>query len=183
MLVPKQGKLLVSNPFLKDPNFLRSVILICEKDEAGSLGFILNKRFEQNLNDIVELKTKKKIPVFYGGPVYTDNLYFLHNRPDLISDSIEVLNDIFWGGNFEEAIAHVNNGSLTESNIRFCVGYSGWTKGQLEDEVDEGSWIVTKIDPINIFENSDETLWKDVLTTMGGEYKIMVNYPLDPSMN
>jgi putative transcriptional regulator len=177
------GKLLISNPFLKDPNFIRSVILICEKDEGGTLGFILNKRFEQSLNELVSLETNQDFPVYYGGPVSTNSLYFLHNRPDVISASTPIGENVFWGGDFEETISNINNGVINFHQIKFFVGYSGWSNGQLEEEVEEGSWMVEKMQPFNLFESNENSLWKDVLVRMGGNYKIMANYPLDPTLN
>lgn len=179
----KSGKILLSNPFLKDPNFLRSVVLICEYDKQGTVGFVLNKQYNQTLSEVLNINTDIEFPLYYGGPVEIDTLHFLHQRPDLITDSLHLTDNIYWGGNFEETILQINAGNILPHEIKFCIGYSGWSGGQLEAEIEEQSWIITNATNAIIFNKKVDSLWKDVLVSMGGEYKIISGFPLDPQSN
>ncbi len=179
----KSGKILLSNPFLKDPNFVRTVVVLCEYDKAGTVGFVLNKLYKQNLNELIDLTTENIFPVYYGGPVATDTLHFLHQRPDIISEGLHITDNIYWGGNFEQTLVNINAGNILPNDIKFCLGYSGWSAGQLEFEIDEQSWILTNATNAIVFNNKINTLWKDVLVSMGGEYKLISGFPLDPQNN
>ena len=137
MISPSRGTLLIANPFLKDPNFSRTVIFLCEHNEDGSFGFVLNKKYTQSLEELVPEIGSGSFPVFQGGPVQKDALHFLHQYPQLISGGEEVLTDIFWGGNFESLLINLKNNDITNNRIRFFIGYSGWSEGQLENELKE----------------------------------------------
>lgn len=179
----KSGRILLSNPFLKDPNFVRTVLVLCEYDKNGAVGFVLNKLYNKNLNQLIDLTTENSFPVFTGGPVATDTLFFLHQRPDIISNGEHITDNIYWGGNYEETLANINAGNLLPNDIKFCLGYSGWSGGQLEFEMDEKSWIVTNATNAVVFNKDIVSLWKNVLVSMGGEYKLISNFPLDPQSN
>ena len=175
--------LLISNPFLKDPNFTRSVILVCEHLPEGTFGFVLNKVFPKSLNELLPDLDGIQIPVYQGGPVQPDALHFLHQYPDLISGGEEVSRGIYWGGNFESLLIHVKNNDIHPERIRFFIGYSGWTEGQLEYELKEESWVTATATPELIFNTNPEDVWKDSLNHLGGNYKMMINFPLDPQLN
>ena len=177
------GMLLVSDPFLNDPNFLRSVILVCEHNDDGSFGFVLNKRYTKNLNELIPDVNQIHFPVFCGGPVQLDTLHFLHIRPDLIDGGINIIDNIHWGGNFEQVLELIKTKKITPRDIRFYIGYSGWTEGQLEDEITEKTWILHLAETKFVFHLNVEMLWKDVLKDMGGDYKMMVNFPINPTLN
>jgi len=183
MNIIESGILLVSDPFLKDPNFLRSVILICEHEAEGSLGFVLNKQYTKNLNQLIEGVDGLHFPVFLGGPVQTDALHFLHTKPRLIEGGLNIINGVYWGGNFEQALDLMKSKKITPRDIRFYLGYSGWSIGQLDAEVAEKSWLLHKAERQFIFHHNADTLWKDVVKDMGGEFKQLVNYPIDPQLN
>jgi len=183
MNILESGMLLVSDPFLKDPNFLRSVILICEYNNNGSLGFVVNKRFDRNLNELVDNLDNIHFPIFQGGPVHLNTLHFLHTKPNLISGGVHIIDNIHWGGNFNIVLELIKTKKITPRDIRFYVGYSGWSEGQLEEEIDEKSWILHKATRPFVFHLNIDNLWKDVLNDMGGEYKLMTNFPIDPQMN
>lgn len=180
---PTSGFLLIAEPFLKDPNFMRTVIFLCEHQHEGSVGFVLNKLFDSSLNELIDLETDKEVPVFYGGPVQTDTIHFIHQRPDLIQGGIEVIKDLYWGGNFEEVLALLNAGKIKENDIRFFIGYSGWGEGQLEEEMASNSWLTVKAVNNIVFHNNNESLWKDALDLLGKDYTIMKNFPIDPRLN
>jgi putative transcriptional regulator len=177
------GLLLISDPFLKDPNFMRTVILLCEHHEEGSLGFVLNRPYDQPLGELISDLEGTTIPVYYGGPVQLDTVHFLHTRPDLIEGGFEVNDGIFWGGDFEEVVALIKEKKLKASDIRFYIGYSGWGIGQLETELKEKSWITREaIQPL-VFHKEADMIWKEALKDLGGEYSQMTNYPIDPQLN
>lgn len=179
-----KGTLLIANPFLKDLNFLRTVVLICNHNAAeGSVGFVLNKPFSMHLHQLISEITDHDIPVSIGGPVQTDSLHFIHQYPDLIDGGEEILPGIFWGGNFETLKILLNNESLDKNKIRFFLGYSGWSEGQLNMELSGDSWITTSGTRKLLFDTPPENVWKDALKRMGGEYEKMINYPLDPQLN
>jgi len=131
-LKPKKGKLLIAEPSLTgDVSFNRSVVLLAEHNDEGSVGFILNKPLNYSMNDLVE-EIEMPFPVFNGGPVEQDNLYFIHKVPDLIPNSVEISDGIYWGGDFEITVTLVNSGKISQNDIRFFLGYSGWASLQLD---------------------------------------------------
>ena len=180
----KKGVLLVAEPsLLGDSSFNRSVILVADHNEDGSVGFILNKPLEYTVSDLVP-DLEAYFTIFNGGPVEQDNLYFIHNIPDLITDSIEISDGIFWGGNFELTKSLINENRITSKNIRFFLGYTGWSGNQLESELEEKSWIVLKnIHNKEILEKATDDFWKEKIITLGGEYLIWSNAPENPILN
>lgn len=179
----KQGILLLSDPFLKDPNFARSVVLLCEHNSEGSFGLVLNKKSPHRLSDLVEKAFDLTITVFDGGPVQQNTLHFIHRKPHLIPESVEVTKGIFWGGHFETILDLLRDGSLSQDDIRFFLGYSGWSQGQLEEEHEGKSWIIAPATSALIFLPKEEMIWKKSLHSLGGEYAQMSNYPSDPQLN
>ncbi len=183
MLQPAPGILLIADPFLKDPNFCRTVVFLCEHQHGGSFGFVLNKVFEYTLDELMGGFEGFELPVFVGGPVQPDTIHFLHQYPDLIPDSFEVMEGIYWGGNFEAVSALIKSNQADAARIRFFIGYSGWSDGQLGDELKEKSWILADATQQLVFHDNPEEVWKDSLKHLGGEYERMINYPLDPQFN
>jgi putative transcriptional regulator len=177
------GILLIADPFLKDPNFMRTVVFLCEHQEEGSFGFVLNRSYDYTLNDLVSGLEDLKIPVFYGGPVQIDTIHFLHQYPDLIPGGYEITDGIFWGGDFETAINLIRNNQIDLHRIRFYIGYSGWGGGQLNDELKEKTWLTVQANRKIIFHKETDEIWKDSLRLLGGEYEIMINFPIDPQLN
>ncbi len=183
MILPARGTLLIANPFLKDPNFIRSVIFLCEHKEEGSFGFVLNKKFSKTLGELIPELEEYTIPVYYGGPVQKDTIHFLHQYPDLIPGGEEVLDGVYWGGNFESLVTYVKNNDIDLNKIRFFIGYSGWSEGQLDDELEEKSWLTVDAIRKLIFHTHPEETWKDSLKHLGGDYEMMINFPIDPQLN
>ncbi|MFZ1453708.1 MAG: YqgE/AlgH family protein, partial [Ferruginibacter sp.] len=183
MIEPAAGILLIADPFLKDPNFLRTVVLLCEHQEAGSFGFVLNKQIEQALDELISDLEGHPLPVYYGGPVQMDTIHFLHQYPDLIPESVKVSDNIFWGGNFETVTALLKSKSIDPDKIKFFVGYSGWGDGQLSDELTEKSWLTVQATRELVFNTGFDEIWKNSLKTLGGEYERMIHYPIDPQLN
>ena len=181
---PKKGCLLISEPHLPDSNFERSVIILCEHNEKGSLGFVLNQPAKFALNDIMPNANKINVPIRIGGPVEHNTLHFLHrNNPDLEMSTI-ISDTINWGGNYELVFEWLKNGIANKEDFLFFVGYSGWSPGQLEEEIGRNSWIVfPEASQQLVFDTSSNNLWKEVLYKMGGRFSIFANYPTDPRLN
>ena len=178
----KSGNYLISEPFLEDESFSRSVVLLCDySKEDGAFGLILNKRATILLKDVVEID--KPFPIFVGGPVEHNTLHFIHVHGTKIEGSIDLGDGIYWGGDFEQISYMINDGLIKSTEIRFFLGYSGWAPGQLEEEMKENSWIVTNANSEEIFKLEDNAFWPSILKRMGGKYKLLANYPIDPRLN
>ena len=180
---PSKGILLVSEPFLSDPNFKRSVVLLAEHNAEGSIGFILNRPITFRLNEIVDDFLDFDAPVYLGGPVQQDSLHFIHRIPELAEQGDEIAPGVFWGGNFTRLKHMVLTGGINPDDIRFFIGYSGWGPNQLEQEMEQKAWIISHTRPGFAFTGNPKALWHDILTAMGGKYKAISNYPEDPSLN
>ncbi len=181
---PRKGDLLISEPLMPDNNFSRTVVLLCEHNDEGSFGFVVNRSSEVKLKDVMEDFDNAPHTVFVGGPVQQDSLHYIHCVPDLLDDSIEIKKGVYWGGNFEQLKAQVQRNSIAENEIKFFIGYSGWGEGQLMDEMKLNSWIVyKKTTSEQIFNTKPEELWKLTLENMGGKYRMYSNYPVDPRLN
>ncbi len=182
-LKPGKGKLLIAEPtILNDSSFKRTIILLTEHTAKSSVGFILNRPLNHVLNDLVP-EIDCDFTVYQGGPVEQDNLYFIHKVPELIPNSIEVANGIYWGGNFELLKELLIEHKLKSTDIRFFLGYSGWETDQLEDELNTDSWFISENDYDNILTTNNESFWKNKLLQRGGKYKIWANAPSDIQMN
>jgi putative transcriptional regulator len=180
----KKGYLLIAEPsIIGDLSFNRSVILLADHNQDGSVGFIMNKPLKYTISDLIpEISANFKI--FNGGPVEQDNLYFIHNIPKLIPNSIEISNGIYWGGDFDSTKDLINSGQIKKENIRFFLGYTGWEEHQLENEMKDNSWIVTKNNYENkIIGKSMLHFWKEQIMELGGEYLIWSNAPENPYLN
>jgi putative transcriptional regulator len=184
VLTPKKGCLLVSEPFLPDQNFERTVILLCEHNEEGSVGFILNKPSILKFDEAVEDVDNFHVPLYIGGPVQQDTLHFLHRTENVLEGSIKIAEKIYWGGNYEQLITIINSGTINKDDFKFFLGYSGWAPGQLEEELEQKSWIIyDEVTEEKVFEINSKHLWKEILKDMGGKFKVFANYPVDPRMN
>jgi len=183
-LKPAKGLLLVAEPsIIGDISFNRSVVLLAEYNESGSVGFILNKPLQYKLRDFVP-EINSKLPVFNGGPVEQDNLYFIHCIPEIIPDSIEISNGIYWGGDFSAIIDLLKEDKLNKNQIRFFLGYSGWESEQLEQELEVNSWVVVPNNYNNaIIGKTNINFWKEKMIEFGGDYILWSNAPENPSFN
>ena len=181
---PRKGDLLISEPFLADPNFARTVILLCEHNDEGSFGFVLNKQAQIKLNELIEGVGDRQDDIYIGGPVQQNTLQFIHRNDRLIEGGSEVRDGIFWGGNFEQMLTMMESKLINPDDIKFFVGYSGWVSGQLKSELEINSWIISRnVNIEQIFDTDVNSLWKEVLNTMGGKFKIVANFPVDPRLN
>ena len=178
------GCLLISEPFMMDPNFKRAVILLTEYSEAGAMGFILNHPGDFLLGDVLPDVSYSELSVYTGGPVGNNTLHFIHCCPEKIEDGIEIAEGIFWGGDFEKVKELVSSYQLSENEIRFFTGYSGWTPKQLDDEIKEDSWIVANpLQSGSIFTDHEENFWRQVVIGLGNRYAHIANFPENPTLN
>lgn len=183
-LNPSSGKLLISEPFLADPNFKRSVVLLTEHSEQGSVGFILNQPSNLLVKDLIQDFWSADFPVFIGGPVEVDTVHFIHRCYDKLNSGEEIADGIYWGGDFETLKALINQQGITEQEVKFFLGYSGWDHQQLESEIAANTWIVSdQYHPETVFSNNEEELWKEVIINLGPKYAHVSNFPIDPSLN
>ena len=180
----EKGHLLLAEPsIIGDLSFNRSVIFLADHTAEGSVGFILNKPLKYTIKDLLP-EVESNFKIFNGGPVEQDNLYFIHNVPILIPNSIEISNGIFWGGDFELTKDLINKGILKKKNIRFFLGYTGWDAQQLENELQANSWILTKnIYKDKILSKESVHFWKEKILELGGNYLIWSNAPENPILN
>jgi len=182
--LPSVGDLLISEPFLQDENFVRSVVLLCEHSEDGSFGLVINKPSILKLNELVEGLAFLDKDVFVGGPVEQNTLHFIYVGEKALEGSIALNEKVWWGGDYETLLEKLKTGLLDPDSVRFFLGYSGWGAEQLAEELTQGTWIISK-DNINeqTFEFTPDQLWRNLLKNMGGEFQLIANYPLDPRLN
>ncbi len=181
-IAPSKGRILLSEPFSKDIYFKRSVVLLTEHNPHGSVGFILNKPIDFNINKLIKDFPEFAANVSIGGPVKTDSIHFMHVLGDLIPGSMHVMDDLYWGGDFDTLKELIVTGIIKPDQIRFFVGYSGWHPKQLDNEIGKDFWLVTKLTSHDIMAFSDD-IWKQTLSKLGEKYKIWSNFPENPGMN
>lgn len=178
----KKGCLLIAELGLTgDASFSRAIIYLAEHNEEGSLGFVLNKKADVQLSDVLP-EIEQDYDLFIGGPVERDNLYYIHELPKLIPDSVQITDNIYWGGDFQKLYDKLRQGEIPPEKIKFFLGYSGWVPNQLESEVKTEAWIVCE-NEIDIFHKDVSTMWKEKLKELGGEYLIWANSPENPLDN
>lgn len=183
MTKPEKGKLLIAEPaILNDDSFNRSIILLTEHTNSNTIGFIINKPLRFTINDLIP-EIDNEFIVYQGGPVEQDNLYFVHSVPDKIPDSIEVSNGVYWGGDFDSLKTLLDQKMIEAHEIRFFLGYSGWSHQQLEEEIETNSWFVTENSYANIFAVETKKAWKNKLLERGGDYAIWANAPENIQLN
>ena len=167
---------------MADPNFRRTVVLVCEHTTSGSFGLVLNRPTGLSLSQATDETFTFDAELWTGGPVQPDTLHYLHPYADL-EGALPVIDGVFWGGEFEDLRAGLEADRLDTEQVRFFVGYSGWGEGQLDAEVDEGAWIVLDGSAEMVFSDGGDGLWRQVLRRLGGEYALLSTFPDDPRMN
>ncbi|MCG8410748.1 MAG: YqgE/AlgH family protein [Bacteroidales bacterium] len=178
----KQGRILISEPLLSDTYFKRSVVLLTEYSGDGAIGFVLNKPVDIALNDILDDFPKFNAKVYVGGPVAKDSIHFIHTLGDMVPNSVHVRDDIYWGGDFDSLKDLIAAGFVKNNQVRFFLGYSGWSPLQLDEEIKEKAWLVSEIKSTKIM-GADKSIWKQLLISLGKKYKVWANFPENPTMN
>ena len=180
---PEQGKLLLSEPFQKDLYFKRTVVLLTEHNDMGTVGFILNKPLDIKIHEAIDDFPEFDCPLYFGGPVSKNQLFYIHTLGDRLEGSVEIAPGIFWGGSFDTMRALIQDGMIQPGEVRFFAGYSGWEPTQLDKELEEKSWIIANSSKDYIMNNNTNKLWSTILKNMGQTYAVMANFPEDPSLN
>lgn len=180
---PERGQLLISEPFLADPNFRRTVVLLCEHELEVSVGFILNRLLSTNTDEVIPGLLSFSFPVFYGGPVEQNTLHFIHRRGDLIEDALPIAKGIFWGGNIHSIDQLLLENKVQPEDFKFFLGYSGWGEDQLNAEVFQKAWWATNSSPEIVFTDDLEEMWSRVVKKLGQNFAYLANSPEDYSWN
>jgi putative transcriptional regulator len=181
-LRPEQGRVLIAEPFLPGDYFNRSTVLLVQCSEEGDVGFILNKPTDLQVKDLFKGFPDFESNAFLGGPVSNDKLFFLHTLGEKIPDSLKVNDELFWSGNFDHLTALIRAGLVEEEEVRFFLGYSGWSAGQLADEIAGHSWVVVDASVESIL-SSDENFWNESIKSIGGNALLWQNFPENPEYN
>lgn len=182
-VLPTKGCVLISEPFLQDAYFQRSVVLLIDHSEIGSMGFVLNKELEIDLSELIEdVHSEKKLPIFLGGPVAVETLFYIHSFK-FIPNSYQISDTLFLNGDFDLLKDYINSGGDIDGKVKFFFGYSGWDQNQLMEEIEQNSWLVGSISDNDILRNEQGEVWEKTLSSLGERYKQWTKFPKDPSLN
>ncbi len=181
--VASKGRVLIAEPFLNDTYFKRSVVFITEHNEEGSVGFVLNKPIELKVQDVIQNFPFIDSGISIGGPVNTNTLHYIHTLGDLIPESINVLDNIYWGGDFETLKDLIAKGKVSKDQVRFFLGYSGWGAQQLENELSDSAWLVAEMNAEMIMNGDEAGFWNKTLEKMDNKYQVWANFPENPGLN
>lgn len=174
----------MAQPFMLDPNFKRAVILLTDHHPTeGTVGFVLNKKLNTRINDLIDDFPEIDSSVYLGGPVATETLHYIHDSGHILDGSIKVIDGLYWGGDFEKLKFLVKSKLILPRNIRFYLGYSGWSAGQLDDEMEIGSWMLAQMDTNYAFSTKPQNLWRQVTKNKGGQYTVIAELPYSDSLN
>lgn len=179
----KQGRLLIAEPFMNDPYFKRSVVLLTEHKKEGSLGFILNQPLNITINDTLKDFLLFDAPIFMGGPVQTDSLFYIHTQGEIITESEHIIDNLYWSGNFDQLKEMINSQQIFPHEVMFFIGYSGWDFKQINNEVKNNSWIISDLNKFSIADFQQQDFWRTALQKMGSQFSMLSNFPEDPSLN
>ena len=179
----KKGDLLISNPRTIESIFFKSVILITQYNSNESIGFIINKKSKISLNNILDDFDITDIPLYIGGPVAKNTLHFIHTLGSIIPGSTEIIDNLYWGGDFELIKKLLNKNKISRDEIRFFIGYSGWGKNQLRDEINKKEWYIVNGNKDILNNYSSEDLWSKIIKQLPEEYAVWANLPKDPELN
>mgnify|MGYP001157702506 FL=1 len=182
-VLPSRGKILISEPFLRDATFGRSVVLLIDHTEEGSMGLIISKQLPIFVNDIIkEFKYIENIPLYKGGPIATDTLFYLHTLAD-IPGAIPISKGLYLNGDFDEIKKYILQGNKVDHYIRFFLGYSGWESEQLSTELKENTWLVSKEENAYLMNGDTKDMWKQALEKLGSKYETWSRFPQVPTFN
>lgn len=182
-VLPSRGRILISEPFLRDTTFGRSVILLIDHSNEGSMGLVINKKLPFLVNDIItEFKYLDEIPLYKGGPVATDTLFYLHTLAE-IPGAISISKGLYLNGDFNEIKKYILQGNQVNERIRFFLGYSGWESEQLSNEIRENTWLVSEEEKSYLMKNGTKDMWKQALEKLGSKYETWSRFPQVPTLN
>lgn len=181
--IPEKGKILISEPFLPDTFFNRSIVYLTDHTPEGSVGFILNKKIDLKISAAISGFDGWDEDLNMGGPVAPDTIHYLHSLGHIIPKSVQIEENVFWGGDIDSIRGLIKTGQMKPSQIRFFLGYSGWAAGQLEKELKENSWVIARVNSEIIMNNRGEDTWKRVLRSLKNKYRRWADFPDSPEMN
>lgn len=182
-LEPTKGRLLLSEPFMGDFFFGRSVVLLTDHNDEGSFGLIMNKPSETTFNDLIKDFPAFDTPIYYGGPVDTSSLFFVHTLGNKIEGALQINDNLWWGGELEHIRDMLEMNQVQPNEIRFFIGYSGWAYNQLNTEIKKNSWVITKTNNIDLLSINPTNMWEQMLNQMGKKYSYWTKFPIDPAAN
>ena len=183
-IAPKKGCLLLSDPYKGDEFFERSVVYICEHDETkGTLGFIINKPVQVQLNNLNPAFENEEVTSFIGGPCEQESLFFIHQHIEGVQDGLPITNEVFLGHDYTNLQKIISPKLVEMGKIKLFIGYSGWDIGQLEDEIERNCWAVFPDVSLEDLFYYQKNLWQKMMQKLGDKYKIMSQFPLDPNYN
>ncbi|NOZ45413.1 MAG: YqgE/AlgH family protein [Chlorobi bacterium] len=184
--VIEKGKVLISEPFTRDFYFKRSVVLLAEHNEEGTVGFILNKSVEIPVNEVLKNFPEFNSRLSIGGPVKPDTIYYIHTIGNILPNSLHVFDNLYWGGDFTELKEIIKAGIVKPEQIKFFVGYSGWNPKQLDNEISESFWLVSKLSVESIMTNfnyNQNDFWRQSIKSFGNKYQLWTTFPENPDLN
>ena len=179
----RSGTILLAEPFMMDPNFKRTAVLLVDHGEEGSIGFVLNRESDVRVDELVDDFPEFDAPVYVGGPVGRDTVHYLHRKGDLLEGSDEVVRGVFWGGDYERLKFLIRQQLIDPRDIRFFVGYSGWSDDQLDQELALGSWVTARMDANYLFKSPADTLWSQVMDHKGNAFSVIADMEEEAKYN
>lgn len=180
---PKQGQLLLSEPFTSDFFFKRSAVLLAEHNKEGSFGFIINRPLNLTFSDIFPKLPPIDAPIYLGGPVNRNSLFFIHHSKELFPQSKEIIKDLYWDADLKSLKKNLKSGLVQSADIKFVLGYAGWTPRQLEEEFSKDYWLISSCRSTQVLSGKTEALWRNRIKKMPNDIAIWANFPDDPQMN
>ena len=183
MLKAKKGRLLISEPSLDNNFFFKSIILLTHHNNEESIGLIINRPTKVKLNEIINNIPLGDFPIYVGGPVEKKSLHFIHTLGSIIPNSTQIIDNIYFGGDFDFIIKLIQGNKISKDQIRFFIGYTGWGPEQLNNEIREEAWIVENHKDTICMHYSTSKLWSDMIKTQNIKYAIWSNMPKSPDLN
>lgn len=181
----KEGSILISEPLGRDVFFKKSVVLIAEHNNKGTIGYVLNRTlnfFTKDTPDIFSLLSKHSAKISLGGPVELNTLHFIHTLGNKLGNTVQLQHNLFWGGDFELLIEFLKAGTVSPNQVKFFAGYSGWSAGQLYKELINSQWVVSCL-PTEEIINTPHKIWDMCVKSLGERFKPWLHIPEDPEMN
>jgi putative transcriptional regulator len=180
----KQGQLLIADPFMQDDHFKKAVVGLCDYSiNDGAVGFILNRPTNLYMRDVLFEFPEFEAVIYYGGPVANETIYYIHRKGDLIENSKEIIPGLYWGGDFHTIKFLIKNEVITPQDIKFYIGYSGWTPGQIEDEIETNSWILDPLDINHPFNQYPLDMWQKCMHNKGNHFSVLADMVDTVSLN
>ena len=182
----EKGSLLIANPVLPDPNFSRTVILLCDHDEQGSFGLVINRSTQLKAPDLflnINILKSYNEKIYLGGPVSQSMVFFLCRSPSAAGKLDEICSGVYLGSNLETLESLYSSLENPEQDIRFYLGYSGWSGGQLAEEIEQNSWLVQRANEQFIFLDSESLIWPKAVNSLGKKYQYLTKAPVNPQWN